>query len=207
MPRHTEADEASRALCDALLSEVQVLIPLASRQETADTCGLYEPGRNRFAYIYHRTRDDAVRIYFRAAVGEVPTSAGELIVHTRPKVEKGWDKEFPCFIEIRSASQARAAAQFVAAHAYPLSIKKRERSRALNPPTRLAEEVSPSEADVMEGAATTILVNSYERNSAARTRCLKHHGLKCRVCGLDFFESYGALGRDFIHVHLSITHT
>lgn len=177
------------------------MVPEATCQETANTCGLYEPGRNRFAYVYHRTRDNAVRAYFRAVIGEAPFYAGELTIHTRPTVEKGWDKEFPCFIEIKSVSQACAAAHLLVAHAYPLSIKKWDKSRGINPPFRLAEELSPSKTDVMEGAATTILVNSYERNPAARAQCIEHYGPRCLVCGLDLTETYGEIARDFIHVH------
>jgi 5-methylcytosine-specific restriction protein A len=52
-----------------------------------------------------------------------------------------------------------------------------------------------------EGARRQIRVNAYERNAKAREACLTHHGVNCRICGLDFASRYGAIGRGFIHVH------
>jgi 5-methylcytosine-specific restriction protein A len=52
-----------------------------------------------------------------------------------------------------------------------------------------------------EGSVTRVLVNRYERDRAARAACIAHHGTTCIVCGFNFEKYYGALGRDFIHVH------
>ena len=52
-----------------------------------------------------------------------------------------------------------------------------------------------------EGAARQVLVNSYERNHAAREACLQHHGRRCAVCDFSFFDVYGEVGDGFIHVH------
>lgn len=52
-----------------------------------------------------------------------------------------------------------------------------------------------------EGATTKVSVNKYERNPKARQECIKHHGYRCKVCGMDFQETYGELGKNFIHVH------
>lgn len=52
-----------------------------------------------------------------------------------------------------------------------------------------------------EGVKKQIRVNAYERNPKARTACLKHHGHNCAVCSFNFESRYGAIGRDFIHVH------
>lgn len=63
----------------------------------------------------------------------------------------------------------------------------------------------PEEADInkefIEGARQRIVVNRYERSSAARELCIKYHGLKCSVCGMSFEEVYGDIGREYIHVH------
>lgn len=53
----------------------------------------------------------------------------------------------------------------------------------------------------VEGAARTVTVNAYERNAAARAKCLEHHGHACVVCSFDFESTYGDLGRHYIHVH------
>ncbi len=65
---------------------------------------------------------------------------------------------------------------------------------------RLAEELPENHA-YFEGAVSRIEINAYERNAAARRACVAHYGARCRVCGFDFERTYGALGRDFIHVH------
>lgn len=52
-----------------------------------------------------------------------------------------------------------------------------------------------------EGAVKTVTVNAYERNHAARQRCIEHHGDKCSVCGFHFETRYGPVGKGLIHVH------
>lgn len=56
-------------------------------------------------------------------------------------------------------------------------------------------------AGLREGAVQQVIVNRYERNRAARARCIALFGSRCRVCGIDFGETYGELGEGFIHVH------
>lgn len=52
-----------------------------------------------------------------------------------------------------------------------------------------------------EGAVRQISVNAYERDPRAREACIKHHGHTCVVCGFNFQEKYGVMGKGFIHVH------
>ncbi len=62
------------------------------------------------------------------------------------------------------------------------------------------EEV-PSSATHLEGKVRQVLVNSYERNPKARTKCISHYGAICSVCAFDFGMAYGKIGEGFIHVH------
>lgn len=62
------------------------------------------------------------------------------------------------------------------------------------------DEVSPDE-EHLEGTVFTIQVNRFERDSAARRKCIAHHGSKCSVCEFDFRSVYGEIGRGFVHVH------
>jgi len=71
----------------------------------------------------------------------------------------------------------------------------RERRERLFP-----DELEPG-LKYAEGAKKQVRVNAYERNARARTACIEHHGLNCAVCGFNFEARYGAIGRDFIHVH------
>ncbi|WP_270404212.1 HNH endonuclease [Candidatus Collinsella stercoripullorum] len=61
-------------------------------------------------------------------------------------------------------------------------------------------EVDPSET-FSEGHCRTVSVNKYERNPAARRKCIEHYGTSCLICGLDLGERYGEYARGFIHVH------
>jgi 5-methylcytosine-specific restriction protein A len=63
------------------------------------------------------------------------------------------------------------------------------------------EEVNQEQEEIFEGAVRKVIVNAYERNPEARQQCINHYGAKCSICGFDFFEVYGDVGKDFIHVH------
>lgn len=47
----------------------------------------------------------------------------------------------------------------------------------------------------------SVWVNRYERDVKERKKCIAEKGLCCYVCGMNFEEVYGEIGRDFIHVH------
>lgn len=67
-------------------------------------------------------------------------------------------------------------------------------------PTSIAEEISTPEK-FLEGTAKTISINAFERNSKARSACIKHYGAFCAVCNFNFEAVYGPIGKGFIHVH------
>jgi len=52
-----------------------------------------------------------------------------------------------------------------------------------------------------EGAAIRVLMNRYERNAKLRGECLQKFGYTCVICGFNFEERYGDIGKGFIHVH------
>lgn len=52
-----------------------------------------------------------------------------------------------------------------------------------------------------EGKIVQVFVNRYERNQEARTKCIKHYGDSCCVCGFSFGQAYGDIAKGFIHVH------
>jgi 5-methylcytosine-specific restriction protein A len=63
------------------------------------------------------------------------------------------------------------------------------------------EEDIPLKMKLTEGLTKSIRINIYERNPLARKKCIEHYGSKCIVCGFDFEQKYGELGRKFIHIH------
>lgn len=52
-----------------------------------------------------------------------------------------------------------------------------------------------------EGKQFYIISKRYERDPAARKRCLDANGFSCIVCNFNFEQVYGPTGKDFIHVH------
>ncbi len=53
----------------------------------------------------------------------------------------------------------------------------------------------------IEGNSHLEIVTKYERNPINKELCLYLKGYKCCVCGFDFEQTYGEIGKDFIEVH------
>lgn len=53
----------------------------------------------------------------------------------------------------------------------------------------------------IEGTPNQVIATKYERNPFARKKCLEYHGFSCSVCHFNFYNVYGDVGKDFIHVH------
>lgn len=54
-----------------------------------------------------------------------------------------------------------------------------------------------------EGTQKQYYVTKYERDPANRKEAMRIHGFSCQVCGFNFEEVYGTLGKEFIEVHHS----
>lgn len=52
-----------------------------------------------------------------------------------------------------------------------------------------------------EGNPNRAFITRYERNPHARKACIAKFGYSCSVCGFNFENTYGELGKGFIHVH------
>ena len=64
----------------------------------------------------------------------------------------------------------------------------------------IAEEVK--EHDIFyEGSVKSIQINSYERNKKARLKCISEYGYNCQICGFNFKDKYGDIGKNYIHIH------
>jgi 5-methylcytosine-specific restriction protein A len=92
------------------------------------------------------------------------------------------------------ADELTVATERLRAYGYAGAALSDTTSTALVP-----EEVTS--ATVYEGAKTQVTVNSYERRSKARKRCIEHLGTSCTVCGIEFGEVYGENFEGLIHVH------
>ncbi|MEZ4908741.1 MAG: HNH endonuclease [Saprospiraceae bacterium] len=67
--------------------------------------------------------------------------------------------------------------------------------------TLLTEEFEEFNTKHIEGKVSKVFVNRYERDSAARIKCINHFGTACQVCEFNFEDKFGEIGKDFIHVH------
>lgn len=64
--------------------------------------------------------------------------------------------------------------------------------------------IYPEEIDtnqLSEGCKKVITINTHERNTLARKKCIEHYGAICAVCGFNFSEKYGNAFTGIIHVH------
>lgn len=52
-----------------------------------------------------------------------------------------------------------------------------------------------------EGGSKVVTIKKYERSSLLRSKALLYHAYTCVVCGFNFKNIYGDLGKDFIEVH------
>jgi len=73
--------------------------------------------------------------------------------------------------------------------------------RSQVPVSEIHAEDLADEQEFSEGAKKQITVNAYERDPKARRACLKRYGYSCQVCGMKFENTYGDIGKGFIHVH------
>jgi 5-methylcytosine-specific restriction enzyme A len=63
------------------------------------------------------------------------------------------------------------------------------------------EEVNEKFLGEKEGTLSYKTVKKYERSRLNRAACIEIHGTSCKVCGINFKDTYGEIGEGFIHVH------
>ena len=63
------------------------------------------------------------------------------------------------------------------------------------------ETVQEETAGTTEGKRTIYYTTKYERSSKNREAAIRIHGTKCMICGFDFGQKYGELGKGYIEVH------
>lgn len=63
------------------------------------------------------------------------------------------------------------------------------------------ETIHEEAGGASEGKKTVYYTTKYERNSKNRDAAIRIHGTKCMICGFDFEQKYGELGKGYIEVH------
>lgn len=68
-------------------------------------------------------------------------------------------------------------------------------------PVNVESSDNANESGNAEGARHYVYASRIERNNRNRVEAIRLHGYKCQVCGFDFAEVYGELGKNYIEVH------
>ena len=81
--------------------------------------------------------------------------------------------------------------------------KNKEKTQQKSTPTVTVKPVisEPEPYDKLEGKKHETSVTRYERSQGNRKDCITYYGYVCQVCGVNFEQTYGAIGKDFIEVH------
>ncbi len=95
MSAHSNASYESAILCDELFEELHKLIPNLQRNPTKGSCGLWQTGRTRFAYVYHSKSMSQIEIWCRGDRDELLRNDPGLNVQGRDTPKKGWEESFP----------------------------------------------------------------------------------------------------------------
>jgi 5-methylcytosine-specific restriction endonuclease McrA len=110
-----------------------------------------------------------------------------------------WAVRFPSVFRIADQQDLTRAGELILMSRTALGPSTRKKT---NPrPEYFAPEELTLEVEYVEGAASHVLVNAYERNRRAREACLRHYGRSCAACGFNFEAKYGKATAGYIHVH------
>lgn len=77
-----------------------------------------------------------------------------------------------------------------------LELEWFKRTQSASPET--VEQIS---RNLREGKEFYKISKYYERSRDAREACLKEFGYSCKICNFNFYEKYGEIGKNYIHVH------
>lgn len=81
-------------------------------------------------------------------------------------------------------------------------INKKGKWFAVNDESSCSMPDEVAQPDIyIEGATKMVAVNIYERDVVARKKCIEHFGCICIACNFNFENTYGDIGKGFIHVH------
>jgi hypothetical protein len=124
---HSLASPESCNLCDCLFAELSLSIPDLFRNPTKGSCGLYQNGKARFAYVYHSKTMAQVEIWCRGDKEKLLSKDPGLGVAGRDSEKPGWEQSFPARFRLHSLQQAAVAARYLTSFSYPAASSKSRR--------------------------------------------------------------------------------
>jgi len=110
---HSQASHESITLCEKLFEELGKLIPNLQRNPTKVSCGIWQPGRTRFAYVYHSKSMSQIEIWCRGDMSELLKNDPGLGVQGRENPRQGWEKSFPVRFRLYRQEQVPVAARYL----------------------------------------------------------------------------------------------
>ncbi|MEP7213353.1 MAG: HNH endonuclease [Acidobacteriota bacterium] len=86
---------------------------------------------------------------------------------------------------------------------YPIAPRSAVRASVWEDRTE-SDEIEAEFESADEGASGKRYVTYYERKRVNRNEAIRIHGVECKGCEINFEETYGVHGKDFIHVHHTV---
>ncbi len=120
MSGHNEACEDSNILCDKLYECLLKKIINLKRKETKEPCGLYQEGRKRFAYIYHRKYIRRIEVWCLGDPEELQRKTTLKIKIRRIPTTGGFGK-FQASFFVNHQSEIKSACELLYQESYRLS--------------------------------------------------------------------------------------
>lgn len=121
---HLQASLDSARLCEHLFAELSTLIPNLQRNPTKGSCGMWQVGRTRFAYVYHSKTKSQIEIWCRGDKADLLLNDPGLGVHGRENPKPGWEESFPARFCIYQPEQIPVAAKFLKEISFRASTRK-----------------------------------------------------------------------------------
>jgi 5-methylcytosine-specific restriction protein A len=178
-----------------LIEVESYLSPEASEADSDEMRNYIKHGHNFVAYRVGNT-------YHFAPSRFVGYKDNSLTIHRSNRLEHtvvGTDTDAYINQILRKNTQSDGMESKYQEYCQSLQIKPDNRKRKY---WSLDEDIKSELSDSYnEGAAQLRTHQYFERNKAARDKCVAINGAVCKICGMDFEKVYGAVGKGYIQVH------
>lgn len=121
---HSNASHESAGLCDRLFEALAKIIPNLQRNPTKGSCGLWQTGRTRFAYVYHSKSMSQIEIWCRGDMDKLLKNDPGLGVQSRKNPRQGWEDSYPVRFRVYRQEQIPVAARYLKENSFRASSLK-----------------------------------------------------------------------------------
>jgi hypothetical protein len=121
---HSVASLEAARLCEGLFSELSKLISLLKKNPTQGSCGIWQDGKTRFAYVYHSKTRSQIEVWCRGDLEDLLANDPGLAVHARDNPGPGWERSFPARFRLTTYDQIPTAARYLQQVSYGASLSK-----------------------------------------------------------------------------------